>query len=381
MRLRRRVTLPTIEMVPINKTLIGEEEIRAVLNVLRSGKLTEKSGSGPNVVQFERVFSKYVGTKYAVALNSGTAALHAALLAAGVGKDDEVIVPSFTFVATAEVVALTGARPVFADINPQTYCIDPEEVEAAITSRTKAVIPVHLYGLMADMERIMEIARDHSIVVIEDAAQAHGAEFHGSKAGKLGDVACFSFYGSKNMTTGEGGMVTTDNSEYADAIRSIRNHGEIEEYQSIMIGHNYRMPEVAAAIGLPQLLKLPKFLEARRRNAGALLDRLGDIMELQMPVVPEGFGHAWYVFTVRMKGANAAKRNNVVKRIRERFIDAKIYYPKPIHLFPYYRDHFGSVRLPRTETTMKQVFSLPVHPGVRENEINRIVNVVKNALT
>lgn len=381
MRLRRRVTLPTIEMVPINKTLIGEEEIRAALNVLRSGKLTEKSGSGPNVVQFERVFSKYVGTKYAVALNSGTAALHAALLAAGVGKDDEVIVPSFTFVATAEVVALTGARPVFADINPQTYCIDPEEVEAAITSRTKAVIPVHLYGLMADMERIMEIARDHSIVVIEDAAQAHGAEFHGSKAGKLGDVACFSFYGSKNMTTGEGGMVTTDNSEYADAIRSIRNHGEIEEYQSIMIGHNYRMPEVAAAIGLPQLLKLPKFLEARRRNAGALLDRLGDIMELQMPVVPEGFGHAWYVFTVRMKGANAAKRNNVVKRIRERFIDAKIYYPKPIHLFPYYRDHFGSVRLPRTETTMKQVFSLPVHPGVRENEINRIVNVVKNALT
>ena len=381
MRLRRRVTLPTIEMVPINKTLIGEEEIRAALNVLRSGKLTEKSGSGPNVVQFERVFSKYVGTKYAVALNSGTAALHAALLAAGVGKDDEVIVPSFTFVATAEMVALTGARPVFADINPQTYCIDPEEVEAAITSRTKAVIPVHLYGLMADMERIMEIARDHSIVVIEDAAQAHGAEFHGSKAGKLGDVACFSFYGSKNMTTGEGGMVTTDNSEYADAIRSIRNHGEIEEYQSIMIGHNYRMPEVAAAIGLPQLLKLPKFLEARRRNAGALLDRLGDIMELQMPVVPEGFGHAWYVFTVRMKGANAAKRNNVVKRIRERFIDAKIYYPKPIHLFPYYQDHFGSVRLPRTETTMKQVFSLPVHPGVRENEINRIVNVVKNALT
>ena len=368
-------------MIPINKSLIGEEEIRAALRVLRSGILTEKSGCGPNVAQFERVFSKYVGTKYAVALNSGTAALHTALLAAGVGKDDEVIVPSFTFVATAEAVALTGARPIFADIEPQTYCINPEEVEATITNRTRAIIPVHLYGLTANMDRIMEIAQEHSLVVIEDAAQAHGAEFRGCKAGKLGDMACFSFYGSKNMTTGEGGMVTTDNPEYADAIRLIRNHGETKEYQSVMIGHNYRMPEIAAAIGLPQLLKLPKFLEARRRNAGVLLDMLSDVKELQMPIVTEGFGHAWYVFTVRLKGANAAERNTVVRRIRERFVDSKVYYPKPIHLLPYYREHFGSVRLPKTETAAKQVFSLPVHPGVRENEINHIVNVVKNSLT
>lgn len=372
--------MPVSGMIPVNKPLIGEDEIRAVVRVLRSGVLTEKNGAGPSVVQFERLFSKYVGTKYAVALNSGSAALHAALLAANIGKGDEVIVPSFTFVATAEMVAMTGARPVFADIDPQTYCIDPEEVEALVTDKTRAIIPVHLYGLTARMDSIMEIARKHNLIVVEDAAQAHGAEFRGDKAGKLGDMACFSFYGTKNMTTGEGGMITTDSLEFVDTVRSIRNHGETREYDSARLGHNFRMSEVAAAIGIPQLLKLPKFLAARKRNAGLLLDKLGNVKELQMPNVPEGFDHSWYVFTARLKGANAAKRDNIVKKIREKLVGATVYYPKAIHQFQYYRESFGSVKLPKTETATRQVFSLPVYPGIRESDIDYIVDVVKEAL-
>lgn len=367
-------------MIPINKPLIGNEEIRAVAKVLRSGFLTEKRGSGPCVTRFENAFSKYVGTRHAVAVNNGTSALHSALLAAGVGPKDEVIVPSLTFVATAEVVALAGANPVFVDIDPQTYCMDPNEIEGAITERTKAIIPVHLYGLTADMDSIMEIARDYGLVVIEDAAQAHGAEYKGRKAGALGDVACFSFYGSKNMTTGEGGMVTTNRREFADAIGLIRNHGEGKYYQSITLGHNYRMPELEAAIGFAQLLKLPRFLEARRGNAEFLLKELGDLKEFQTPLVPEEYEHAWYVFTLRLKGANAAKRNKVVNRIRERRVDAKVYYPTPIHKMPFYKEKFGQTRLPKTETAARQVVSLPVHPGLGEKELKRIVSAVKNAV-
>jgi dTDP-4-amino-4,6-dideoxygalactose transaminase len=279
-------------MIPINKPSLTYEEVRAVVRVLRSGILTSKSGSGPNVLHFEAVFSKFVGTRYAAAMNSGTAALHAALLAAGVGEGDEVVVPSLTFVATAEAVVLTGAKPVFVEIDPNTYCIDPEEIEAALTSRTKAVIPVHLYGLTGDMDRIMGVAKNNHLVVIEDAAQAHGAEYKGRQAGSLGDMACFSFYGSKNMVTGEGGMVTTNSSEYNETLRHLRNHGEARRYQSTMLGHNYRMPEMEAALGAVQLMKLPEFVESRRRNAAYLMEKLKSVDPLQLPTVPATCVHA-----------------------------------------------------------------------------------------
>ena len=366
--------------IPINKPFLDEEEIRAAVRVLRSGILTSKSGSGPNVLSFEEAFSRYVGSKYAVALNSGTAALHSSLVAADISKDDEVIVPSFTFVATAEMVALTGARPVFVDIDPKTYCVDPAEVEAAISSKTKAIIPVHLYGLTADMDPILEVARDYGLTVIEDAAQAHGAEYKGEKAGSLGDMACFSFYGSKNMVTGEGGMVSTKIKEYADKIRLIRSHGEVSEYQSTMIGHNYRMPELEAAIGLVQLRKLPKILEIRNRNAEAISEGLSDIEELQLPFVPEGFRHAWYVFTVRLKNANAAERSKVIERIREDQVGTEVYYSKPIHLLPHYRKCFGSFKLPETEAAAGQVFSLPTHPSLSEKDLTRIMKAVRASL-
>jgi dTDP-4-amino-4,6-dideoxygalactose transaminase len=364
-------------MIPINKPFFDNEEIEAMIRVMQSGILTSKSGAGLYVTQFEEAFARYIGTKYAIALNSGTAALHSSLLAAGVCRDDEVIVPSFTFVATAEMIALIGAKPVFTDIDPNTYCINPRKVEKAITEKTKAIIPVHLYGLTADMQPLLEIAKDHNLVLIEDAAQAHGAEYHSSKAGNLGDLACFSFYGSKNMVTGEGGMVTTNNKEQADQIRIIRNHGEVSEYQSSMIGHNYRMPELEAAIGVVQLRKLTKFLEDRQRNATILTSQLNRIEDLKLPTVPREYKHAWYVFTIRLINSTEAKRNRVVNAIRNKKVGASVYYSKPIHLLEYYQKMFGSYSLPETEEAAKQVFSLPVHPGISETELVYISKVVK----
>jgi dTDP-4-amino-4,6-dideoxygalactose transaminase len=373
------ILLP-VETIPINRPIINDEEIRAVVRVLRSGLLTTKSGSGPYVSLFEEAFAKYVEAKYAVAVSSGTAALHTALLAAGVGNGDEVIVPSFTFVATAEAVALAGGTPVFADIDLNTYCLSPEDVEAKITSRTKAIIAVHLYGLTADMDPILELAEEHGIIVVEDAAQAHGAEYKGKRAGNLGHIGCFSFYGSKNMVTGEGGMLTTSIPELAEAARMIRNHGEARAYQSTMLGHNYRMPEIEAAIGYIQLGKLQGFIEARTRNAKFLSKALSPIPELQLPVEPERFRHAWYVYTIRLRGANAARRDKIVRRIREKRVDCQVYYSKPVHLNPYYRKTYGAVQLSRTETAARQVFSLPVHPGLSEEDLNRIVEAVDKAL-
>jgi perosamine synthetase len=193
-------------------------------------------------------------------------------------------------------------------------------------------------------------------------------------------MGCFSFYGGKNMMTGEGGMITTNSRAFSDALRAIRNHGEAKEYESVMLGHNYRMPEIEAAIGLVQLSKLPKFLEARRNNAKILLDMLDDADGLQLPIVPSSYEHSWYVFTVRLLGANASKRNNVLEKIRGRHVDARVYYPKPIHLFPYYQKRFGSFKLPKSETAARQVFSLPVHPGLNEKDLERVANAVKAAL-
>jgi len=372
--------LPSQEMIPINRPILDVEEIRAVTRVIRSGILTNKSGSGQHVTQFESSFANYVGTRFAVALNSGSAALHVALLAAGVGQGDEVIVPSFTFVATAEMVALAGARPVFVDIDPTTYCLDPEEIEAAINSQTKAIIPVHLYGRPANIDPIMELAEEHNLTVIEDAAQAAGAEYKGKHTGRLGHMGCFSFYGSKSMVTGEGGMLTTDTRELADIAVTVRNHGENRMYQSSMLGHNYRMPELEAAIGYVQLRKLPKFLEDRARNAKVLTEALSSLDEVQLPSEPDDGRHGWYVYTLRLRGANAAKRNRVVRRIRERRIDCQVYYPRPVHLQPYYRKAFGSLKLPKTETATRQVFSLPVHPALGENELKRIADAVKSVV-
>lgn len=362
-------------MIPINAPQIGEEEIEAVTKVLKSGILTHGLGAGPMVKKFETEFANFVGAKYAVAVNSGTAALHSALMAMGVGKGDEVILPSFTFVATAEVVALVGAKPVFVDINPETYNIVPELIEKAVTKRTKAIIPVDLYGLSADMKPIRKIADKHGLFIIEDAAQAHGATYNGKPPGTFADVACWSFYASKNMTTGEGGVATTNNEEIVERLRLIRNHGEKDKYVSVSVGYNYRMPEIEAAIGCVQLKKLPNFLAKRRENAKKLTEKLGEAKKLQLPNEPKGYTHSWYLYTVRIRDAEKTQRDKIVEELKRKGIGAEVYYATPIHLMPYYRK-IGKCRLPETEKASNQVFSLPVHPSVTDSQISFIGETV-----
>jgi dTDP-4-amino-4,6-dideoxygalactose transaminase len=363
------------KMIPINAPQIDEREIKMVTEVLKSGILTARVGSSSMVASFEQAYARFVEAKHAVAVNSGTAALHMTLSASGVTQDDEVILPSFTFVATAEAVALCGAKPVCVDINPQTYNIDPEKFRKAINAKSRAVIPVDLYGLPADMQAIGKIAEEHNLAVIEDAAQAHGAAYRGKLPGYFADMACWSFYASKNMTTGEGGMITTNNDEYAEALRCMRTHGEKGEYVSYMLGHNYRMPEIAAAMGLAQLEKLPAFLEKRRRNAQRLTEKLSRVERLTLPMEPRGYKHSWYLYTVRLQGSDRAERDKAVKELRKRGIGATVYYGTPIHLMPYYRQ-FAQYSLPEAEKASEQVFSLPVHPGVTLQETNYIADSV-----
>jgi dTDP-4-amino-4,6-dideoxygalactose transaminase len=362
-------------MIPINAPQIGQEEIDAVVKVLKSGNLTHGLGAGPMVTEFEKAFAKFVKTKHAIAVNTGTAALHLAIAGADVKPGDEVILPSFTFVATAEVVVIAGAKPVFVDIDPETYNISPKEIEKVITKKTKAIMPVDLYGLPADMQPIREIADKHGLKIIEDAAQAHGAVYNGKPAGAFTDVACWSFYASKNMTTGEGGMITTNNDEVAKKLRFMRSHGEKEKYTSLMLGHNYHMPEIQAAIGCVQLKKLPSFLTKRSKNAKKLTEKLGQAKDLQLPKEPKRYKHSWYLYTVRMKCTKKEQRDKAVEELKRKGIGAEVYYMNPVHLMPYYRS-FGKYRLPETEKAARQVFSLPVHPGVTAEQIDFIGETV-----
>ncbi|MGB9959155.1 MAG: DegT/DnrJ/EryC1/StrS family aminotransferase [Candidatus Bathyarchaeales archaeon] len=362
-------------MIPINAPQIGEEEIDAVVKVLRSGVLTHGLGEGPMVKKFEEDFARFVEAKYALAVNSGTAALHMAIIGAGIKHGDEVILPSFTFVATAETVVLAGAKPVFVDIAPENYNISPEKIKKAITRKTKAIVAVDLYGSPADLKPIREIADEYGLKLIEDAAQAHGAVYNGKPVGAYADMACWSFYASKNMTTGEGGMITTNDKEMAEKLKLLRSHGEKEKYKSILLGHNYRMPEIQAAIGCAQLAKLSVFLAKRRENAERLTEKLGKAKKLQLPTEPKNCRNSWYLYTVRFKGSKSEERNAVVEKLRQNGIGAEVYYACPIHLMPYYRK-FGECRLPETEKASEQVFSLPVHPGVTLEQIDFIGETV-----
>jgi perosamine synthetase len=366
-------------MIPINKPQIGEEEIEAVVKVLKSGVLTHGLGVGPMVTKFEKAFTKFAMAKRAIAVNSGTAALHLAIIGAGIKPNDEVILPSFTFVATAEAVVIAGAKPVFVDVDPETYNIPSLNIAKAITKKTKAVMPVDLYGLPADVRPVREIADRHGLMVIEDAAQAHGAVYKGKPPGAFADAACWSFYASKNMTTGEGGMITTNNDEIAEKLRFMRSHGEKEKYKSLMLGHNYRMPEIEAAIGCVQLERLPKFLAKRRENAKKLTGILRKAESLQLPKEPKDCKHSWYLYTVRLKGAKEKERDRIVEELRRKEIDAQVYYRYPVHLMPFYSS-FGRHKLPETEKAAKQVFSLPVHPGVTAEQIDFIGETVLHLL-
>ena len=367
-------------MIPINFPKIGEEEIDAVVKVMRSGQLTNALGTGPMVTKLEKNFAKFAGAKHAIAVNTGTAALHSALMAAGVRQGDEVILPSFTFVATVEAVVMAGGKPVFTDIEPDTYNVSPDEIERNVTEKTKAVVPVDLYGLSADLNPIRKVAGEHALAVVEDAAQAQGATYEGKPAGAFADAACWSFYASKNMTTGEGGAVTTDSDEIAETLSLIRTHGEKAKYASVRLGCNYRMSEVLAAIGIVQLEKLPRFVAKRRENAKRLTEALAASDKLKLPGESEERQHSWYLYTVRLQNATESERNRIVQELRRKDIGATAYYVHPVHLMPYYRENFGEYTLPETEKAAQQVFSLPIHPSVTEAQVDYISKTLLDIL-
>lgn len=353
-------------MIPIAKPDIGNEEIDAVSEVLASGIIAE----GKRVAEFESAFADYINTDHAVAVNSGTAALHTALLAHGIGKGDEVITTSFSFIATANSITYCGAKPVFVDIEPETFNIDTELIEESITRHTKALMPVHLYGHPAEMKTINEIAEDNDLVIIEDACQAHGATYNGNKVGSFG-TGTFSFYPTKNMTTGEGGIVTTNDSEVARKARMIRAHGSQERYLHEMIGYNFRMTDIAAAIGLIQLKKVERYNSARMRNASMLSEKLKNIDGITVPTVREGCNHVFHQYTIRVDN-----RDELVTKLKQNDIGTGIYYPIPIHKQPTYIESGYKYELPICEKAAKEVISLPVHPGISEQNIEQIIENV-----
>lgn len=353
-------------MIPIAKPFIGAEERAAVLEVLDSGYLVQ----GSRVQAFEAAFAAYCGVRHAVAVSSGTAALHTALLAAGVGPGDEVITTSFTFIASANAILMTGARPVFADIEPDTFNLDPEAVAAVITPRTKAILPVHLFGQPCDMDALNALAAQYGLVVIEDACQAHGAELHGRRVGGLGLAACFSFYPTKNMIAGEGGMVTTNDDGLAERARLIRNHGSSRRYYHEMIGYNYRMMDLTAAIGLVQLGRLEAWNEQRIANAAFLSAHLTGVVT---PTVRPGVRHVFHQYTVRVPGG---RRDELRAALRQAGIDSEVYYPVPVHQQVFYRKLGYNDHLPVTEQACQEVLSLPVHPALTRSDLTRIVEEV-----
>jgi perosamine synthetase len=357
--------------IPIARPEFGPEESAAVLEVLAARQLSK----GPKGEAFERSFADYHAARHGVAVNSGTAAIAAALFAHRIGPGDEVIVPSFSFFATASAVLAVGAAPVFADVDPLTACLCPEAARAAVTPRTRAIMPVHLFGLPADMPRFAELARAHGLVLLEDAAQAHGAAIGDRRVGSFG-TAAFSFFSSKNMTTGEGGMLLTSDAEVSRRARMFRNHGRDGELHELL-GGNYRMGELEAALGCVQLGRLPAFTAARREAAAYYDVHLPEAV--RRPHVPSGFHHVYHQYTVRVP---SGIRDGLVARLNERGVAARVYYRRPIHREPLFeaRPEYRALDLPETERASREVLSLPVYPGLTEAERAFVVDAVKSSL-
>ena len=362
--------------IPLGKPSIDSEEIKAVEKVLRSGWLAE----GPNVKEFEKQTAEFIGTKYAVAVNSCTSALHLALAAIGIGVKDEVIVPSFTYPATANAVICQGGTPIFVDVDWVYHNIDPDKIKKKITERTKAIIPVHYAGHPADMDPIMEIAEKHGLVVIEDAAEALGAEYKGKKVGSIG-IGCFSFYPTKNITTGEGGMITTNDEDIHRITRMMRGHGVFKgtwsrerekkpwERIQVELGYNFRMTDIQGAIGLVQLRKLETMNKKRISHANYLNKRIDEIDGLTPPAIMKNCKHVYQMYTPTAEDEET--RDRIVDSLRERGIGASVHFAPPTHLMPYYVEKFGYKEgiLPVTEKTSKTIFTLPMYPDLRNEEL------------
>lgn len=365
------------EVIPIARVVLEDDDIEAVVRVLRSGNLR----AGPITEQFERAFADHVGARYAVAVSSGTAALHVAY-AALLHPGDEVLVPAFTFFATASMVTAVGAVPVFCDVDPHTFTLDVEDARRRITPRTRAIAPVHLYGTPAHVDAIQSLAREHDLRIIWDAAQAHGARYRSRDVGSFDDVVCYSFYPTKNMTTGEGGMITTNDEDIYQRCRLIRDHGQAHKYYHVTLGFNYRMTDLAAALGLSQLAKLDAWVRRRRENARYLTEHLRDVPGLQLPVEPPGAESSYNLYTVVMDPeVLACTRDEFVAQLRAKGIVASIHYPRPLHRQPVYAEAAARVSLPVAEMLSERVFSLPVHPALSQDELQAIVQAVRDVAT
>ena len=363
------------DFIPAAKPLIGDEEREAVDRVLRSGMIAQ----GPEVATFEQEFGAHFAEgRPTVAVNSGTSGQHLGLLAAGVGAGDEVIVPSFTFAATGNSVALTGATPVFADIEPDSFTLDPESVRAAITPRTKGIMPVHLYGHPFLVDQIEAIAQEHGLAIYEDAAQAHGASWKGRPVGTIGDFAMFSLYPTKNMTSGEGGMVTCATEELARGVRLLRNQGMETQYANEVIGFNARMTDVHAAIGRVQLTKVDAWTAQRQANAAALNAGLAGLDGVTTPIVADGAVHVYHQYTIRVDADERDRLRDALKE--EHQVGSGVYYPIPNHRLPSLAHFAPGLDLPETERAATEVLSLPVHPSLTEGDLERIITGVTAVL-
>ena len=361
-------------MINVAAPIIENEEIDAVDAVLKSGMLAQ----GPKVAELEAAFAKYCGTKFAIAVNSGTAAIHAALFAAGVGPGDEVITTPFSFIATINPILFLGAKPVLVDIDPTTFNIDIQQIEKAITPKTKVIMPVHLYGQPCDYSELQALADKHGLLIVEDACQAIGASYGDKKAGNLGDLACFSLYATKNIMSGEGGVVTTNDERYVTAMKSFRQHGMVAPYEYAGIGYNYRLTDLLAAIAVEQLRKVDTFNASRQSNAQALNQGLKGVKGLQVPTIKAGRTHVFHQYTVRITPDFRLSREELMAGLKDKGVGSGIYYPKPLHSYPHIAAlGYKQGDFPNAEQAANQVLSLPVHPKVSGADVQTIVAAIK----
>lgn len=365
--------LQMTKLIPIAKPNIGLDEINEVVEVLKSGELTQ----GRWVEEFERDFAKFVQTKFAIATSNGTTALHLALLALNIEVGDEVITTPFSFIASTNAILYVGAKPVFVDIDPKIFNINPSLIEEKITSKTRAILPVHLFGLPADMKKILEIAKKHNLFVVEDAAQAHGAKIDNKLVGSFGDLAAFSFYPTKNMTTAEGGMITTDSEELAKKLKVLRNHGMEKRYYHDVLGFNFRMSNIQAAIGIHQLKKINDFNKKRLENAQFLTEQLLGVGGIQTPFIPPGFTHVFHQYTILVKEGKE-KRDELTEYLNKNGVSNMIYYPVPIHQQKFIRNMYPDLKLKIAEQISDQVLSLPIHPLLGRKDLEKIATLIRN---
>lgn len=370
---------------------LTEEEQKEVIKVMESQMLTLLAGDV--VAKFEKEFAKYIGVKNAIAVNSGTAALHIAIAALDIGPGDEVIIPPFTFIATASSVIHNNAIPIFADIDNKSYTLDPESVKEKITDKTKAIMPVHLAGITADMESLLDIAKDNNIYIIEDACQSHGAKYRGKKVGSIGDLGTFSFYPSKNMTTGEGGLITTNDDNLAEQCRLIRHHGEPSWYVYNRLGWNYRMTEIQGAIGRVQLKKLDEYIEIRNNNANYLTEAVNKIKGIDPPFIPEYCKPAFNYWIGRIHPEIIGLDK---PQFLEKFPSGKVLYPKPLYKTKLFQEKVGypkgcpwscpfygkkidytTIKLPIVEKVSSEVFALDIYPEITKDNLDENIKILK----